>query len=300
MNSFTTQLDESGVARVRELLDALGFEFGEAPHAHFRASGEGAHVTAYCSGKVLVQGKGAEQVRTYLEAMQLGPGPSNAGTASPDAPLGPDVPRIGSDECGKGDYFGPLVVAAVALTPEQARGLRDLGVRDSKRMRDAPARKLAAEIRRRVPFRVVSIGPERYNQMHARMRNVNRMLAWAHAKAIEELLAQRPGVTRVIVDRFAREAVLERAMGERGRKVDLVQMPRAEADTAVAAASIVARGEFLAALERISVDLGFDVPKGATTVVEAARRIVAERGAETLGRFAKTHFRTTQTVLGPG
>jgi ribonuclease HIII len=150
----------------------------------------------------------------------------------PDAPGG----WIGTDEAGKGDYFGPLVVAGVYVTDATTILLRQIGVRDSKTLSDKRIGGLSAEIRRTCPVEVVAISPQRYNQMYANIRNLNRLLAWAHARVIENLL-QHIDCQRVISDQFGDARFLQRALMEEGKRVRLVQRPRAEDDPAVAAAS---------------------------------------------------------------
>jgi ribonuclease HIII len=212
-------------------------------------------------------------------------------------PSGEPGGRIGTDESGKGDYFGYLVVAAVFVDRGAEAALHDLGVRDSKRLSDRSADRLAGEIRRLCPHQVVRISPARYNELHLKMGNVNRLLAWAHARAIENLLEQRP-CRLVISDQFGDEAYLKSALMAKGKQVRLVQRPRAEADTAVAAASILARAAFLDTLKRLSDQVGVALPKGAVHVVEAAREVAAKGGRELLGTVAKLHFKTTGQVLG--
>jgi ribonuclease HIII len=220
--------------------------------------------------------------------------------AGPVEPVLADVARwVGSDESGKGDYFGPLVVAAVALTREQWPVLRELGVRDSKSLTDTLATSLAGQIREAFPSEVVVIMPRRYNELYDDFRNVNRLLAWAHARAIEQVLEQAPDATAAVSDQFGDESLIRDALFKRGRAVQLVQMHRAERDPAVAAASVLARAEFLRRLGRLSRDAGVRLPKGASAAVEAAARaVVAARGAEALRDIAKLHFRTTARVVG--
>ncbi|HEY8498046.1 MAG TPA: ribonuclease HIII [Limnochordales bacterium] len=208
------------------------------------------------------------------------------------------VARAGLDESGKGDYFGPLVAVAAAVTaPELERELAHLGVTDSKRLSDGRCLELAKELAARLPFEAVVIGPPRYNQLWERLGNVNRILAWAHARALENLLA-RVEVQVVVADQFARDPQrLGRALMERGRRVELRQHPRAEADLAVAAASVLARARFLRELQRLSREAGLPLPKGATEVEEAARELWRRGGMEALGRFAKLHFAITRRVV---
>ena len=206
--------------------------------------------------------------------------------------------RIGLDESGKGDYFGPLVAVACALVePQQESRLRSLGVTDSKKLSDGRCLQLAREVERLVPWERVTIFPARYNQLYQRLGNVNRLLAWAHARALENLL-QRVQVQLVVADQFALSPrLLEEARFARGRSLPLLQRHRAEEDLAVAAASVLARAAFLEGLQRLSRLAGVPLPKGATHVEEAARQVVARGGAELLSQVAKLHFRTTGAVL---
>ena len=206
--------------------------------------------------------------------------------------------QIGIDESGKGDYFGPLVIAGVYVPHSQEEQLKALGVRDSKMLSDVKATTLAAQIRSQCSHTVVVIGPERYNAMHTSMKNLNRMLAWGHARAIENLL-EKVECHRVVADQFGDERFLNNALMAKGREVTLIQKPRAEEEVAVAAASILARAEFLRRLQELGSRYGVTLPKGASdAVIQAAKQLVQKHGAETLGQIAKLHFRTTASVLG--
>ena len=205
---------------------------------------------------------------------------------------------IGSDESGKGDYFGPLVVAAVGVTTAQWRVLAELGVQDSKNLTDARALALAGDIAAAFPNEVITVMPQRYNELYAKFRNVNRLLAWAHARAIEDALELAPEATAAVADQFGDESLIRNALMRKGRTVELVQMPRAERDPAVAAASILARAEFLRRLDALSRETGVRLPQGASPAVEAtARALVQQRGRDVLQDIAKVHFKTTQRVV---
>ena len=204
--------------------------------------------------------------------------------------------RVGVDESGKGDFFGPLVVAACYVGPEHLAELE--GVRDSKKLTDPVALRLSTVIQRTCPHSVVAIGPAKYNELYEKFRNLNKLLAWGHARAIENVLEQQP-CNLVISDQFADPAGLKRQLFERGRSVVLQSMVRAESDIAVAAASILARAEFLRRLKRLGEEFGIDLPKGASPqVVEAGKRFVARHGVSELSKVAKMHFKTTQSVTG--
>ncbi|MGH7960622.1 MAG: ribonuclease HIII [Candidatus Binatia bacterium] len=204
--------------------------------------------------------------------------------------------QIGIDESGKGDYFGPLVIAAVYVTREQEAALRATGVRDSKTLSDKRATVLAEQIRSLCPLTVVAIGPQRYNRLHASFKNLNRLLAWGHARALENLLEQVP-CEQVVADQFGDERFLKSALMAKGRMITLIQKPRAEEEVAVAAASIIARAEFLRRLQELSTHHGVPLPKGASNVVTAGKEFVQRYGTEALGQVAKLHFRTTASVL---
>jgi ribonuclease HIII len=206
--------------------------------------------------------------------------------------------RIGSDESGKGDFFGPLVIAAFFLPEGQEEALRELGVKDSKRTSDARCCEIAETLKRGYPYHsVVTVGPEKYNELWTKLRNLNRLLAWGHARAIENILERVPA-GKAITDQFGDEKFVRNALLKKGREIELVQMPRAEEDAAVAAASILARAEFLTRLHFLSKDVGVDLPKGASELVEAAAvKLVRAKGPGILEKVAKTHFKTTARVL---
>lgn len=205
--------------------------------------------------------------------------------------------RIGIDESGKGDYFGPLVIAGVLVTPADEPDLRLMGVRDSKRISDGRILDMAPDIRLICRHSVVTIGPQRYNELYAKIKNLNRLLAWGHARALENLL-EHSDCTLAISDQFGDERFILHALLEKGKKIQLIQRPKAEEDVAVAAASILARAEFLIRLKRLSDEIGLSLPKGASQAVETAARLVVRKlGREGLEGVAKLHFKTTQTVL---
>ncbi len=205
--------------------------------------------------------------------------------------------RIGSDESGKGDYFGPLVIAAAFVTPEIEPDLKLMEVRDSKMISDGRVLELARDLRQVCKHSIVAIGPQRYNELYEKIRNLNKLLAWGHARALENLLEQ-VNCDLAIADQFGDERFILNALLEKGKRIRLVQRPKAEEDLAVAAASILARAEFLMRLRRLSDEVGTSLPKGASPSVElAARMVVKKHGRERLSTIAKMHFKTTLAVL---
>lgn len=205
--------------------------------------------------------------------------------------------RIGIDESGKGDYFGPLVIAAAYVNPVIERDLKLMEVRDSKRISDGRVLDLASDLRQVCKHSIVAIGPQRYNELYQKIGNLNRLLAWGHARALENLLEQ-VHAQQAIADQFGDERFILNALLEKGKHVQLVQRPKAEEDLAVAAASILARAEFLRRLSALSEKVGTSLPKGASPSVElAARMVVKKRGQDALRTIAKLHFKTTKAVL---
>jgi ribonuclease HIII len=203
---------------------------------------------------------------------------------------------IGTDESGKGDYFGPLVIGGVRVDPKTKGVLENLKVRDSKRISDNVIKDLDFQIRSLCIYSVVVIGPEKYNLLYGKMKNLNKLLAWGHARVIENILT-RIDCKRAISDQFGSESYIKNALMKLGKKIDLTQSPRAEADLGVAAASILARAEFLRKMDRLSQECGFELPKGASGQVdEAARKIVEEMGEDALNRFVKLHFKNTARI----
>ncbi len=210
-----------------------------------------------------------------------------------------DTSWIGTDESGKGDYFGPLVIAGVYLDQKSWHKMRYLGIRDSKKISDNVIKKLDYQIRSHCLYSVVVIGPEKYNLLYERMKNLNRILAWGHARVIENILLQ-VDCTRAISDQFGDERYIKNALLEKGKKINLKQIVRGERDLAVASASIIARAEFLRRLEQLSEKAGLILNKGASASVdETAKKLVQEKGKENLARFAKLHFKNTGKVLCP-
>ena len=301
MTTYTAPLTPDQVETLRRVLERQGFDFETKPHALYSARKGKLNVTVYQKGpKVLLQGKDTEDfIRFTLEPEVLG-----EARLGYEEVLEPDKfePHFGIDESGKGDFFGPLVIAGVYTDAEIARRLIEAGIMDSKRIASAARiRKLAAAIRATpgCTSEMVSIGPERYNEMHASFGNLNRLLAWGHARVIEKLAAARPDCPRTLSDQFARPEVLQRALRDKGLTLTLEQRTKGESDTAVAAASILARERFIDWIDKTSAACGVTLPLGASAaVVQAGREFVAHHGPDALGKVAKLHFRTTSAVLG--
>jgi ribonuclease HIII len=262
-------------------------------------------VVFYESGKLVVQGKGTQEFIEFV----LEPEVLKRAQLGYETVLNPDLllPRIGVDESGKGDFFGPLCIAGVYVNESVVKAWKDSGIRDSKDISsDKKIGELAKLIRKTsgCVVNTVVIGNEAYNRLYARMKSVNTILAWGHARVIENLMGQRhqmnPVPVKAISDQFAsNKEVVAKALMSLGREIELVQRHKAEEDLAVAAASILARDEFVKGLAKLEKQFEVKLPKGASAAVdEAAKKIVTERGAESLPKIAKMHFRTAFRAQG--
>lgn len=292
--TLVVKLPPSAAADLRRRLQTGQFEWRSVPYAAFSARGEDTTVTFYTSGKLLLQGPDPAGFALRWFDLHVA-APSAAAPAKSQAAAGGQVttlPTIGSDECGKGDYFGPLVVAAVRLEPAQTRELIGSNVRDSKTLTDEQCLKLGGALRLRYTVAVRRLDPPVYNEVHSRPGALNGMLADLHAQAIRELV--QPG-DRVVVDQFADERLVASRL--KGLDIALEQRHRAESEPAVAAASIVAREEFLTALKELSERFGVTLRKGAGAPTDgSAREFVRMHGWDPLGQVAKLHFKNTQKI----
>ena len=286
---------------MRKLLEEDGWEFEPKPYTLYYGRKGKVNVAVYEKGpKVVIQGKGTEEFVTFrLEPEILGE--AKLGYEEVHAPEMFE-PHFGIDESGKGDFFGPLVIAGAYIDRDIARAFMDAGIQDSKKIgSDARIRSLAKLIRETsgVALSVVEIPPAKYNALYEKIGNLNRLLAWGHARAIENLLEQRPDCPRALSDQFANPALIERSLMAKGRGIVLEQRTKAESDLAVAAASIIARERFIAWLERSGKTYGVTLHRGVSGQVKSvARELVASRGPGILREVAKTHFKTAQEVGG--
>ena len=275
-----------------------GWQFSDLPYGHWKAAGNKINVAAYNSGKLTVQGAAtADFVLYFLEPEVLHT--AGFGYDEPAAPAVVNVSNItphgGIDESGKGDFFGPLVVAGVYADSAIGVQLAAAGVCDSKLIKsDKKITEIAQKIRNIAAgkFAVVTVGPEAYNRLSGSFGNLNRLLAWGHAKVIEELLEKVPDCPRMLSDKFGNESLIRNALQTRGRLIKLDQETKAESDVAVAAASILARDGFIRIMAKLSESSGITLPRGAGNNVQAMANEIAARDPELLKRISKTHFRT--------
>jgi len=299
VNSYTHLLTKDQADQLRALLQERGFEFAPRPYTLYFAQKEKLSAAVYEKGpKLLLQGKGIEEfVQFELEPKILG-----------EAKLGyeevhsPEMfePHFGVDESGKGDFFGPLVIAGVYVDRGIARKFMDAGIQDSKRIgSDARIHALVDVIRKThgALADTVIIGPERYNDLYEKFGNLNSLLGWGHARVIENLLAKRPDCPRALSDKFADARVIQRSLLQRGRQIQLDQRTKAESDLAVGAASIVAREAFINWLDARGQALGLKLGRGVSArIKQTAGDLVAKHGPEILRQVAKVHFRTAHEI----
>jgi ribonuclease HIII len=281
------------------LLKELSFEFAERPYTLFFAQKNKLSVAVYEKGpKVLLQGKGIEEFVQFelepkiLEQAKLG----YEEVHSPEM----FEPHFGIDESGKGDFFGPLVIAGVYVNRDVARNFLDAGIQDSKRIGSDARIRALAKIIKTTPGAIgdtVAIGPERYNDLYEKFGNLNSLLGWGHARVIENLLAKKPDCARALSDKFADAKVIERALLQHGKTILLEQRTKAESDLAVAAASILAREAFIDWLERHGKAMGVKLGRGVSEQVKkAAKKLVEAEGPSALRKVAKIHFRTAHEI----
>jgi ribonuclease HIII len=296
---YTSPLTAPQAAKLKSILTGQEWKFTPKPYTLFYAQKNKLTLAVYEKGpKVVIQGKGTEEfVQFTLEPEVLGE--ANLGYEEVHNPERFE-PHFGIDESGKGDFFGPLVIAGVYVDGGIARRFMELGVQDSKNIKsDKKIRDLATAIRNTpgAVKAVVEIGPAKYNTLLVQFRNLNDLLAWGHARVIEDLLALRPDCPRALSDQFARPQVIERKLMEKGRGIVLEQRTKAESDPAVAAASILARERFIDWMDKNGRRYGKAFLRGASAEVKKmATALVAAHGPEILREIAKTHFKTASEI----
>jgi ribonuclease HIII len=298
-NSFSYALSPREQSALTRILREGNYRPIPVEHTQIAAETEDCKIALYKSGKCLVQGKAAADFVTFvLEPLVL----QRVGLGYEEV-LDPNAfqPHIGVDESGKGDFFGPLVIAAAYADRDLTRAMQEMGVRDSKTIAsDKRIFEISGQLRRLLGrrFSTVRIGPAAYNRLYARMRNINSILAWGHARAIENLLDAVPGCPRAVSDQFGSKWQVERALMKKGRGLTLVQRHRAESDLAVAAASILARSTFLGALRTLADQYRVPCPKGVSSAVQdCAAELIRKHGPRILLETSKCHFKTTDEVL---
>jgi ribonuclease HIII len=299
--SYTVKLDEAQIAKLRAICEARGWTPFEVAYTHFafKADHLKVNVSAYTSGKVVIAGKGTEDfVRDVIE-----PEVTGAAKLGYDEVLHPDwfEAHAGLDESGKGDFFGPVVAATVIADKAAIEGWIKAGVKDSKKIADTQIMKLDELIRDTsgaVVKSCFSSMPKYNEQMSRPGGNLNRLLAWQHATALEEALKLK-WVPWGLLDQFTEQPLVQRELARRKvTNFELRMRTKAEEDPVVAAASVVARAEFVRQMRRLSDQFGGKLQKGAGPLVkQQAGEIIQKFGVEALRDFTKLHFRTAYEVV---
>ena len=302
-NLYVETLTKEQIDKLKDHLSNLGWAFSDLQYAHWKASLNKTNVSAFNSGKVSIQGKGTKElVQFFIEPELTG----EAKFGYEDVLFESDSPEqlephCGIDESGKGDFFGPLVICCAYTDEYSAKALFKLGVKDSKSIKsDKKMVKMSEDIKKiiKYKFSTVTLGPEAYNKTYLKSRNLNSLLGWGHARSLENLLEKVPDCSTAISDQFSRTGSVKKALMEKGQKVNLIERTKAESDIAVAAASIIARAEFVTRLEKLGKEYSVELPKGASPkVIEIGKKLVAQFGEGVLDKVSKTHFKTKNDIL---
>ncbi|HWA08051.1 MAG TPA: ribonuclease HIII [Opitutaceae bacterium] len=299
--SYTVKLDDAQMEKLRAICEARSWAAFDVAYARFayKADHLKLNVTAYESGKAVIAGKGTEDfVRDVLEPEVIG-----AARLGYDDVLHPDwfESHAGLDESGKGDFFGPVIAATVVADRAAIEAWRKAGVQDSKKIAESQIIKLDKLVRetRGAVVKTCFCGMAKYNEIMSRPgANLNRLLAWQHATALEQALRQK-WVPWGLLDQFTEQPLVQRELEKKEVKAfELRMRTKAEEDPVVAAASVVARAEFVRQMHSLSKQFGAKLQKGAGPLVkDQAQEIIRRFGARALGDFAKLHFRTAYEVV---
>lgn len=292
-NPFVTILDLTKSKKLFALLEEQGFDLSKPPYTLFSGKKKGISCTLYQSGKLVLQGAEiASFIEFYLEPEIL----QEFQFTHPEVNVDLNA-RIGVDESGKGDFFGPLCIAGVYGQGKEILELKKIGVCDSKLLKDGSIKKIGREIQKNFVHHIVKINPSKYNELYNQFLNLNSLLAWGHATIIEKLV-EKTGCRHVIVDQFANENVVLKALKKKKIQLELNQRHRAEEDLIVAAASILARQTFIEGLEALGEEYGMTLPKGASAQTRAVGKVLLQKyGTDIFTRVAKRHFKTLDAIL---
>ncbi len=295
---YTIDLTEDQMKKLQQWLDANLWSFYEVDHARFAFKGDHVNVVGYKSGKVVIQGKKTEDFVTYVIEGEITKTPL-LGYDEVHHPEWFEL-HAGLDESGKGDLFGPLVSACVIADGSIVRKWMEAGIRDSKKITsDAAVLKLERLIRKTpgVVIKTAFASMRKYNELYEKFdKNLNKLLAWFHAKALGEALKEKP-VPWGMLDQFTKQPLVQNYF--KGQPFELKMQTKAEADPVVAAASIIARATYIHQMKKLSEACEQELSKGVSSQVkEQAKSIVEKMGSEALPDFCKMHFRTSYEVLG--
>ncbi len=305
--SFSTslQIEESTV--LQHYLAEHNFDALTPPaHVAWRFSGQGVNILFYQSGKLVVQGKGTDEFVRYTLENRV---PRLAGIADGVSEVNAShrsMPQftenmIGMDESGKGDFFGPLIACSAYVDESKVELLQKLGVKDCKTVSDTKIISMAQQVQKILSqqnFSIVILGNDAYNRMYERTPNVNKILAWAHARALENLLEKGCNASKALLDKFSNSDIVSRTLMEKGRHIELIQRTKAESELAVATASVLARSAYLQRMNALSSEFNVGLLKGAGTQVLALGKSLwrEHHDVDFFSKIAKLHFKTFDDI----
>jgi len=281
--------------------------------------------TFYNSGKFVAQGKNIspllDKLSKQFKIEEIGNRKKEIETTPLPIPHSL-FPYIGTDESGKGDFFGPLVVAGVMIDEKNRLLFEELGIKDSKTLKDEQMLKMALQIQKNSVHSVVAISNAKYNELYANFKNLNKLLAWGHARVIENILEKADCERRLkaetalsagmpfnasnqekqceyaLSDKFGDESLIKNALQKHGQKIILEQRIKAESDIAVAAASVLARATFVQKMSQMENFYGCKFPKGCNDRVKtSAKEFIQKYAKERLSEVCKVHFKTYNEIL---
>lgn len=280
--------------KLKNYLHEQDFDFSFPPYTFFQAKKKGISCILYSSGKLVISGKDSGNfIEFFLEPNILKNFSYNYQNINKNLEL-----RMGIDESGKGDFFGPLCIAGVSGSSQNdLEFLYSLNIKDSKLIKDSQIEIIANKIKK-IPHHIITIFPEKYNNLFDKFQNLNSLLAWGHATIIENLILKTPSVSLAISDQFAKKEVLEKALQKKHINISLSQRHRAESDVVVAAASILARYSFILGIRKLESLYKVSLPKGASSLTKKAGIFIYENyGIKTLEKLSKNHFKTFKEII---
>lgn len=318
--TLTFKLPKAAASTLQAILEKEAWSFQSRPYMEWQAKGDLGVVSFYSSGSLVLQTKYPDILTEILELGDAAPKSDTRGATLKAAPQRSTAPTdanarlavyeqwreglgeplvdrwIGIDEAGKGDFFGPLITAAVRVEAKDLPWLAEIGVGDSKAITDANVRKLASQLKKSLPYSIVKLMPTTYNRLYAKFGNLNRLLAWTHAASAEEVLEKHPAEA-ILSDQFTKAEIVPQFFKGLGKDCRYVQKTKAEADAAVGCASILARAEFLWSMDALADEFGMTMNKGAgAPTIADAKRFISRHGVDALEGAAKTHFKTMETI----
>ena len=302
MNIFSEKVPTNKQEAIKDFI-LQNFEaiIGPKDYAFWHIKNQDFSATFYNSSKFVVQGKNISLLldklsEKFSEIKNIEPTEKEKKTEGDFPITAHPLPYIGTDESGKGDFFGPLCVAGVLIEEKNLQMFIDLGIKDSKTLKDSDMIRMAQQIQKHSTYSVISMSNAKYNELYANFKNLNKLLAWGHARVIENILEKVP-CKYALSDKFGDESLIKNALLKNGRTIQLDQRVRAESDIAVAAASVLARATFVQKMKTMENFYGLKFPKGCNNIVKThAKEFIHKYGRERLIEVCKAHFKTYNEI----